>query len=374
MPAANSWLELSRARLENNLAGVLALVGECRIMPVVKANAYGAGAGPIAEVLAANGIEMFAVANVREGVELRGHGIGGRIVVLTYFTRDEVQAIRAHALTPAVFTLDALPRLVADGPTDETLEVWVKVDTGLNRIGVPYSEAADFIRAVASNPGLRVAGVFSTIAENPLRDATQVERLRAVRLQLSSPLRNVPFSLASSHGIVSLPDSYFDIVRPGIMLLGFEPSDRERMNMRLVEQAQLQPIVTWKARIGYRKIVPRGEQVGYGVQPALERDMPIVTVAVGWADGCPPLLSKGGHVLIRGCRCPVLSVSANSTLVDATHAPDAELGEEVVLLGRQGDEEITPYELAQATGSVYRILATIPHEVPRIMTDRRVYS
>jgi alanine racemase len=156
-------------------------------------------------------------------------------------------------------------------------------------------------------------------------------------------------------------------VRPGIMLLGFEPSDRERMDMRLVEQATLQPIVTWKARIGYRKIVPKSEQVGYGVQASLDRDTPIVSVALGWADGCPPLLSRGGHMLIRGRRCPVLSVSANSTLVDASGVPEAVLGEEVVLLGRQGNEEITPYELAQATGSVYRILATIPHEVPRIL-------
>ena len=366
MVDANSWLELSRARIESNLAGVRALVGERRIMPVVKANAYGAGAALIAEVLAANGIEMFAVANVREGVELRARGIGGRIVVLTYFTTGEVQAIREYGLTPAVFTIEAVERLTSGAAIERIQDVWVKVDTGLNRIGVPHAEAASFIRGVASNPAVRVTGVFSTIAENPLRDGTQVERLRDVRAALG-PLGNVPFSLASSHGIVSLPDSYFDIVRPGIMLLGFEPSDRERMDMRLVEQAKLQPIVSWKARIGYRKIVPKGEQVGYGVQPALERDTRVASVALGWADGCPPLLNRGGHVLIGGHRCPVLSVSANSTLVDASGVPEATLGDEVVLLGRQGNDEITPYELAQATGSVYRILASIPHEVPRML-------
>src|SRR5713101_748063 len=159
MSEANSWLELSRARLEHNLAGVRALVGERRIMPVVKANAYGAGAAPIAAVLAAQGIDMFAVANVREGVELRVRGIEGRIVVLTYFTGDEVHAIREYALTPAIFTLEAARRLDCDH-TSKPLDVWVKVDTGLNRIGVPYREASEFIRAVASKPGIRVAGVF----------------------------------------------------------------------------------------------------------------------------------------------------------------------------------------------------------------------
>ena len=365
MVDANSWLELSRARIESNLAGVRSLVGERLIMPVVKANAYGAGAVPLARVLAASGIDMFAVANVGEGIELRARGIRGRIVVLTYFTGGEVSAIREHDLTPAVFTREAVD-LLTGGSQIDLQDVWVKVDTGLNRIGVPHSAAAAFIQAVTSTPALRVAGVFSTIAENPQRDAGQVERLLALRAALG-PQGSIPFSLASSHAIVSLPAGYFDIVRPGIMLLGIEPSDRDRMNMRLVAQAHLQPIVTWKARIGYSKIVAAGEQVGYGVQPALARDTLVLSLALGWADGCPPLLSQGGHVLVRGVRCPVLSVSANTTLVDASAVPGAALGEEVVLLGRQGGQEITPLELAQATGSVYRILASIPHDVPRLV-------
>src|SRR5262249_49363745 len=155
-----------------------------------------------------------------------------------------------------------------------------------------------------------------------------------------------------------------DAVRPGIMLLGVEPSERERLDVRLVEQSALQPIATWKSRVGLVKVVPQGEQVGYGIQPDLRADTRIASVSIGWADGCPPNLNNGGSVLIRGVRCRVLAVSANTTLVDAG-AIDVALGDEVVLLGAQGRESISPYELAHFTGSVYRLLTTIPRETPR---------
>jgi alanine racemase len=135
--------------------------------------------------------------------------------------------------------------------------------------------------------------------------------------------------------------------------------------MRLVEQSALEPVSTWKSRIGLVKTVPAGEQIGYGIQPTLTEAKRIASVSIGWADGCPPTLSRGGSVLIRGTRCPVVSVSANTTLVD-TSATDVALGDEVVLLGAQGGETITPYELAHYTGSVYRLLTPIPRDVPRV--------
>jgi alanine racemase len=365
MSATNHWLELSRARLLHNLASVRAIVGQTRLIAVVKANAYGAGAVGLAQILAEQGVDAFAVAAVAEGVELRQQGITGLILCLTYFTRAEVADIFAHDLTPTVFTDEAL-QLLAEGARQyqRRQPVWVKVDTGLNRLGVPHSRAAEFIRHVAAHPSLQFAGMFSTITENPARDATQLERLRAVRQQLNA-LEPFPVSIASSHAILSLPQSYLDAVRPGIMLLGFEPSERERLDMRLVQQANLQPIVTWKTRVGYVKVVPAGEQVGYGIRPTLLRDTPIATLTTGWADGYSPLLSNGGEVLIREQRCPVLAVSANSTLVEVAHAPAVSIGEEVVLLGRQGEAELTPYELAHITGSVYRLLSPIPRTTPR---------
>ena len=363
MTDALNWLELSRSDLIHNLAGVRRLVGSRRIVAVLKANAYGAGAVGMARVLSANGVDAFAVANVAEAVELRTAGIAGMVLVLTYFTRGEVEAICEHDLSATLFTREAAQmvdeRARANG---KPVSVWVKIDTGLNRLGVPYAQAPAFIGEVRQHASLRIDGVYSTLTENPERDAVQVRRLMAVREAVPA-LRAVPLSIASSHGIVALPESYLDAVRPGIMLLGLEPSDRKRMDMRLVQQVDLRPIMTWKARIGYVKVVPEGEQVGYGVRPPLARATTVATLTVGWADGYPPAMQ--GHVQIGANRCRVLAVSANSTMVDVSDVPGVALGAEAVLSGQQGEAMVTAYEVAQASGSVYRLLTGVPRAVPR---------
>lgn len=371
LDAPTSWLELSRANLRHNLAGVRALVGAARIMAVVKANAYGAGAVGMAQELAATGVDAFGVAVVTEGIELRQSGVTGLILCLAYFTHAEADAILDYGLTPAIFDLDAA-RVLAGRIQARRLSgrvpVWVKVDTGLGRLGVPFTVAPSFVREVGSLAGLEVGGLFSTLTENPERDPVQLQRLLEVRRRLPE-LAEAPLSLASSNGILALPASYLDVVRPGIVLHGLEPSDRGRMDMRLVARADLRPIVTWKARVAAVKMIAAGEQVGYGARPALRAPARIACLTVGWADGYPPAMSQGGAVLIAGRRCPVLAVSANTTLVDVGLAPDAAPGAEAVLLGRQGADEIPAGEVVQIAGSnVYRLLVAVPRSTPRLWT------
>jgi alanine racemase len=362
-----SWLELSRSNLLHNLAGVQALCGNARIMAVLKANAYGAGAVALARVLAEAGVMAFGVATVDEGVELRQNGIAGTILCLAYFTRKEAPALFEHDLVPSIFTLAAARLLDAQARMrGRRLAVWVKVDTGLGRLGVPFERAPDFLAAICGLDGLKVAGVFSTLTENPARDPIQAQWLNDV-CRARPELAGVPLSLASSHGIVSLPASYLDIVRPGILLHGLEPSERDRMDMRLVERADLRPIATWKTRVVHANTHGPGEQIGYGRRPGLDRAMQTATLAVGWADGYPPAMTSGGLVLVHDCHCPVLAVSANSTIVDVTGASGVDTNDEVVLLGRQGEDEITAREMAHLTGvGVYRLLTAIPTHVPRI--------
>lgn len=162
-------------------------------------------------------------------------------------------------------------------------------------------------------------------------------------------------------------ESYLDVVRPGITLLGYAPSAPGRLDPALVDQVDLRPVVTWKARVGYVRAVPRGEQIGYGVQPPLARDTRVATLTVGWPDGHPWAMARSGEVLLRGRRCPVLSVSANSTMVDVTGVPDAQLGDEIVLLGSQAGEEISAAAIAGVVGGPYRMLIAIPRSVPRRM-------
>jgi alanine racemase len=192
-----SWLELSRENLLQNLAGLRRVVGQARIMAVVKGNAYGAGAAGIARVLASEGVEAFAVANVAEAVELREHGIAGTMLCLTYFSSDEIDAILAHDLRPAVFTLDAARELSERARAGGgRVRAWIKVDTGLGRLGVHFQEAGAFIREVARQPHLEVEGLFTTLSENPERDPLQVKRLLDVRSQVPE-LANLLLSAAS---------------------------------------------------------------------------------------------------------------------------------------------------------------------------------
>ncbi len=350
----------------HNLSAVRALVGKARIMAVVKANAYGAGAIPVARQLASAGVDLFGVASVREGVELVQNGIQASIVCLTYFGRDETNAILEFGLIPVIFTLDAAHGLSERARAlNRRARVWVKVDTGLGRIGIPHPLASDFIKRITLDPDLELEGVFSTLAENRERDRIQVQRLNAIRHEV--PKSHLLWSIASSNGILSRRDSYMDVVRPGIMLLGLEPSDRERMDIELVRQTALRSVVTWKTRVGYVKAVGAGEQIGYGSRTGLTEDRQIATLTIGWSDGYPPSMSQGGHVLLHGQRFPVLAVTANCTMVDTTHLTTVAIGDQVVLLGTQGSEKIPAVELARLTGeSIYRLLSAVPRETRRL--------
>ncbi len=360
-----SWLELNRAHLLHNLMGIRALVGKTSIMAVLKANAYGAGAVGMAQALSFAGADAFAVADVHEAIELRENNVAGMILCLTYFTPDQVEALFDYNLTPALFTFDAASWLSDYAQAmNRRLPVWIKVDTGLGRLGVPVHEAPGFIRQVAQS-SLEIQGLFSTLTENRARDRIQVQRLRSLRQQMPE-LASIPLSAASSHGILSLRESYLDVVRPGIMLLGLEPSERDRMDLELVHQVDLRPVATWKTRVGYVKRTNKGEQIGYGNRPALAQDTQVATLATGWANGYPPAMGSGGHVLIHGRRCPVIAVSAHSIMVDVSAVAQVTIGDQVVLLGKQADVEITAAEIAQVSGeSVYRLLSAIPREVPR---------
>ena len=362
----NHWLELDRAALRHNAARIRALVAPARVMPVVKANYYGAGAVPIAQELEAQGVDAFAVAAVREAIELRAAGIRGRLVVLTYFDRDDADAILVHGIEPVVFTPESAGWLSERAATTKRrARVWIKVDTGLGRLGVRFDAAAGFARMVAKQPGLELAGLLSTLAENPERTATQMSRLTSVRDDLRD-LGALPMSLGSTQGLLTLPSSALDLGRPGIALTGVVPHP-ERLDADVVARVALQPVVTWKARVALVKRVPAGEQIGYGVRPPVTRETAVATLAVGWADGYHQTLGGVGHVLLRGRRCPIAAMSANSTLVDVTHAPDAAVNDEAVLLGAQGDDRITVDEVAAVIGSYYRVLAGIPAAVPRLV-------
>ena len=366
MKEYGGWLELSRSALLHNLAGVRRLVEPAQVMAVVKANAYGVGAGGMARVLEDGGVTRFAVATADEAVALREAGIDGDILCLAYFDRSDAEAIRLLDLTSTVFSEGGVSNLSAIArETGTRLRAWVKVDTGLSRLGVPVDGAAQFIDGIVHDTALDITGIYSTLTEDRGRDRQQLARLLTLRRQLPAAF-DAAWSLASSHGILTMPESCLDVVRPGVMLLGFPPSERSRMDARRVARADLRSVVTWKARISSVKTVAAGEQVGYGHPSPLTASTRVASLMAGWSDGYSGSPEGESCVLVGGRRCPVLALSANTTLVDVTAVDAAGAGDEAVLLGRQNAAEIGVEELARAAGGVYRMLAGIPARVPRV--------
>lgn len=367
MTHATSWLELSRSNLAHNLTRIRALCEGADLVAVIKANAYGAGAVGMAKELGKIGVRTFAVATVEEGIELREHGISEKIVCLAPFALDDVGTVLKHELVPTVFTESAIERLVQAGPRSGPLEVWVKVDTGLHRFGIPSNGAAGFLKHLLARKELQIGAIFSTLMEDPEKDLAQVEQLVDLRKQVPE-LKAVPLSLASSYGILSKSGvGLLDIVRPGIVLHGFLPSGMNQLDPQRAHAADLRPIAAWKTLVVQTRVVPRGSQVGYGVGMGSDRDTPVATIFVGWSDGyARPVSTTPANVLIRGRPCPVLSVSANASMVDTSVAADVAQGDEVVLVGSQGDSEINATDLVGSAGAVYRAFANIPARVARI--------
>ncbi len=361
------WAEIDLAALRHNFRAVRAQVGPAvQIMAVVKANAYGHGAAQIAAALAGEAA-MFGVANVTEAEEVRAQVASTPVFILGPALPEERARLAAARFIPTISTVEEA-RAFAAVAGDTPLPVHVKLDTGMGRIGVLEGEAVPVVRAIMAVPGIVVTGIASHLPVADEDDAFTQEQLAhfhrdvaALRaLGLSQPLVHVE----NSAGVIAHPADAGDLVRTGLMLYGSAPIASF--------QSKLRPVLTWKTRATIVRDVPAGHGVSYGRTFITPRPMRIATLAVGYADGYQRHLSnRGAEVLIRGQRCAVLGrVTMDQIMVDVTALPEVEAGEEVVLLGRQGDAEISAAELAQKAGTIaYEIFTGIGRRVERIYLE-----
>ena len=352
-----------------NFRQIRAKVGPgVKILSMVKANGYGHGAPHIAETLAAEGSDSFGVATVEEGVELRAAGIRAPILVIAGAYPDQLDLFTENNLTPVVHDAESLTRL-DDGARKRgaTFKVHLKVDTGMGRIGFAPADLASWLPRLKQLQGLEIEGVFSHFshADNVAGEYTRsqleifrdvVERLRAGGI---SPAL---IHLANSAATITLPAAYFNMVRPGLMLYGIYPSPA------MAAQIPLRPVLSWKSRILQLKKVPAGTSISYGRTYITQRESLIATVPVGYADGYSRLLSNVGAMLVRGRRAPVAgTVCMDLTMMDVTDIGGVQQGDEVVLLGRQGNAVISADEMAAWSNTIsYEILTSIGTRVPRI--------
>jgi alanine racemase len=339
-----------------------------KFLAVVKADAYGHGAIPVSKKLEELGADFLGVATVKEGVELRNGGIKGLILVLSGIYQEEVEDVLAYQLTPMVYRLEIAEALAtAARKKGQTIPVHIKVDTGMGRIGVLSEEAPAFVNRLRKFENLEIEGIASHFATADVGNSSfteeQLKRFSRTIEETKKLDIDPPFChIANSAALVNLPAAHFTLVRPGIMLYGSYPSPA------LKDKVPLRQVMSWMSLIADLKQVPEDYPISYGRTFVTQRPSIIAAIPVGYADGYNRLFSNRGEVLIKGMRAPVVGrVCMDWTMVDVTDIPGVEVGDEVVLMGSQLGQEITPEEMGGRIGTIpYEILCAVGKRVQRI--------
>jgi alanine racemase len=339
-----------------------------KFLAVVKADAYGHGAIPVSKKLAELSADFLGVARVQEGIELRDGGITKPILVLSGVYQEEVKEVLAYNLTPLVYRWEIAEALsAAAGKRGKKIPLHIKVDTGMGRVGVLAEEAPAFADRVRKLENLEIEGIASHLSTADEGDSAfaeeQLERFSRTieemkKLDIDPPFRHI----ANSAALVNLPAAQLNLVRPGIMLYGSYPSPS------LKAKVSLRQVMSWKSRIADLKKLPAGYPISYGRTFITQRPSLIAAIPVGYADGYNRLFSNRGEVLVKGMRARVVGrVCMDWTMVDVTAITGVEVGDEVVLMGSQSGQEITPEEMGGWIGTIsYEILCSVGKRVPRI--------
>lgn len=348
-----AWLTLDRAALAHNVAALRELLPPgCRFMPVLKANAYGHGALPVARALSRLGIDAFCVACLAEGIQLRKGGIRGEILLLGPTQPDCFPLLRRYRLTQTVVDFSYAQQLAAFG---KPLAVHLAVDTGMHRLGIPAARLEDLL-AVFALPHLKVTGLYSHLCTADSPDPAgwgYAQRQQETFRQVLEELRNRGIALPkvhllASHGLLNCPQAGGDWARVGIALYGLlsSPDDRNEA------APDLRPALSLQARVALVRELPQGAAVGYGLAFTARRPTKLAVLTIGYADGLPRGLT-GGHVLLHGRRAPIVGrICMDLTFVDVTDLPLVEAGDVATLMGTDGGQTITALDLARQSGTI----------------------
>jgi len=363
------WVEVDTVALRANWRALRALLKpSVDLLAVVKANAYGHGLVPCARVAVEEGAALLGVSSLEEGVALREADVRSPILILgSLFPFTNFPVLFDHRLTPTVASLDSARALSHLAQRKRRrLAVHLKIDTGFGRIGVQTHRALAFLRDVSKLPGLTIEGLythFSSADVDPAYTRLQTQRFQEI-VQAAARFKIRPrwIHQANSSAIIGYPESHATLVRPGLAFYGVAPFPGAQKRISLA------PALSWKSRVIFLKMIPKGFPVSYARTWTARRPTRVATLAVGYADGYPRALSNKGAVLLGGRRVPVIGrVTMDMLMVDITALPGVHIGEEAVLLGRQGKEEISAWDLARATGTnAYEILSRIADRVPRV--------
>ncbi len=364
-----TWAEVDLDRFGRNVAAIEAAIGPgCSILLVVKADAYGHGAVEIALAATEAGVAMLGVATLHEGIELRSAGLSLPIVILSPSLRSEIDEIIEHRLTSCVSSLELAELLSRRCVAHEVISrIHVEVDTGMGRTGISDGDALEFLLRVHAMPNLKLEGVFTHFPDadsgNTFFAEEQLRRFQEILAALERKRIEVPIRhAANSAGILALPESRLDMVRPGILAYGFYPSSR------VPKTIPVEGVMSFKSRVVQLRSVPANRFISYGRTYQTKRTTRVGVLPVGYGHGFPWLLSNRGEVLIRGRRAPMIGrVTMDLTMVDVTEIPDVAVGDEAVLWGEQAGAEITLEEVSERAETIpYEILCSMGKRVVRV--------
>jgi len=364
-----AWIEIDLSALEHNYKFIRRKINsETKIAAVVKANAYGHGAAKVAKKLSQLGVEYFCVGSPDEGIELREAGIKKPILVLAEVLDSQYQDIIKGDLIQTAASINTLKALNQVGiKANKIIKVHLKFDTGMGRIGFFPEDLLEIYQLAEKLKNIKVEGVFSHFAradeKNKEFSFKQLKRFKSALNKIKAAGFKLPqLHIANSAAVIDLAKTSLDLVRPGIMLYGLLPSNQ------LKNEAYLKPLLSFKTRIVQLRTLPAGSAVSYGSTYTTEKDERIAVLPIGYKDGYPRLLSNQGEVLINGKRAPIRGrVCMGQTIVSVEQIENVEVGDEVVLIGKQSKEEISATEIADLVGTInYEIICNLSERLKRI--------
>ncbi|MBI3594840.1 MAG: alanine racemase [Nitrospirae bacterium] len=362
--------EIDLSALLHNLGEIRKWIGpERQIIAVVKADAYGHGAVRISQTLEEAGVSVLGVALVQEGIELRQGGVRLPILVMGSILKEQIPSLVDYRLTPVLFQSALIPLLEKEAESQGvTLPVHIKIDTGMGRLGILPEELITFIKKILRYKRIKIEGIMTHLADadriGSKNLSGQIRLWEKILADLDAFHLNISqIHLANSAAIASLRNLKSNPVRPGLSLYGYSSIKKPPFS--------LEPVLTFKTRIVHLKTVPAGTPISYGGTFITPCQSTIATLPVGYADGYWRALSNCGKVLIHGKRVPVVGrVCMDMTMVDVTNITAPQIGDEAVLIGKQGKEFISAEEVAGWIGTIpYEVLCGIGKRVPRIYKD-----
>jgi len=361
-----TWAEVDLEAIRYNFRQVRRFYPQKKIIAVVKADAYGHGMNEVACLLDKEQVDIFGVSNVNEGIQLRRLGLRRPILIFESLLSPCEEAILKHNLIPSICTLEFARVLnLYARKKNKVVDVHIKVDTGMGRLGVWYEDALAFVRQVSQLYHLRITGLythFSSADSDPGFTRGQMIELKKLIKKLDCEGLVVPYiHQANSMGLIGY-SSDFNSARPGLMLYGLSPKPGARLKIKL------KPALSVKSKIVFLKRIAKGRSISYGRTFIAPRTMTVATLPIGYNDGYLRCLSNKSFCLVGGKRCPVVGrVTMDQMMIDVSAVKNVSLGMDVVLLGRQGKQNVSASDLAQWADTInYEIACSLGNRLPRI--------